>query len=338
LDDGETVNMPGIHFDFEGVRVRVESDSAAAVESLRRDFSRFVAPASGDAMVWRLQSRRADVRRATKSGRPWTAWSAGAVRHVAYDDGAYGFRDADRGYGELFSDEPVRLQEIAHLAILSAVGEELDSRGLHRVHALGFTYDDGAGLILLPSGGGKSELALELLARGDFGLLSEDTPLIDASATVSPFPVRLSFRAGADLGLIPPERVRAYRRRRYGERRLVDADYFESRLAGPAPLRWIFIGEKSERDGGPQLRPANKAAASAALIEALVVGVGVPQMAEWRLRPEFSCAAGLLQAGASRLHAAFVALAAAETERFRLAPAATASADALERWLKSRAR
>lgn len=320
------------HFDFAGARVRVESDSEQSADALRRDFSGFIAPPSGDALVWRVNLSRSQIARAPKKGRPWTAWSSAHIRHVAYDDGAYGYLDRDRSFGEIFCEDPVRLQEVSHLAVLSAVGEDLDRRGLHRVHALGFEKDGAAGLILLPSGGGKSELTLELLSRGTVNLLSEDTPLIDAATTVAPFPVRLSFRPSADLSAIPPHFIRPYKRRLFGERRLVDISHFSDALADPAPLRWIFIGQKSVA-APAELKPASRLEAMAALFEALVVGVGVPQMAEWRLRPDFNCAAGLAHACASRLHAAGAAAASAQAVRFRLAPTASESATALERWL-----
>ncbi len=322
------------HYDFAGVRVRLESDSAAALEALQRDFSLFAAPFAPEALAWRLDLRRGTAVRRPGPGRPWAAWSEGTTRRVVYDDGATAWFDRARGLGAAASEDPLRLQETAHLAILAAVGEELDRRGLHRVHALGFERGGGAGLLLLPSGGGKSELALSLLMSRRARLLSEDTPLLDASGTVRPFPVRLSFRAGADLTGVPAERVRAYRRRRWGERRLVDADYFKDRVSGPVPLRWILIGEKADGRAA-RVRAASRADALAALGSALVVGVGVPQMAEWRLRLDASCAAGLVRACVSRLATACAAAARARTHRFRLSRSPAESAAALDAWLTS---
>src|SRR5262245_58298627 len=49
----------------------------------------------------------------------------------------------------IYGDDHDLVHEIAYLFILSTVGQHLDSRGLHRVHAPGVSYRDKGILLLL---------------------------------------------------------------------------------------------------------------------------------------------------------------------------------------------
>lgn len=301
---------------------------------MRRDFSWFAVSDEGSEDVsWTLSLNPSPPGPARGwRWRDFRAWDEGRLRRVVYDDGACASYDFASGRGEVSCAERVRLHELGHLAVLATVGERLDALALHRVHALGFVRGGGAGLLLLPSGGGKSELALRLLDEPGFSLLSDDTPLLGRDLVARPFPLRLCFREGADLSALPPDRVRPFRRRLYGERRLVDIEPFRARIAQAAPLRTLLIGRPADERPGA-IFAASLADAVAALAAGLVVGVGVPQMAEWRLRPDPACAAGLARAGASRAAAAAAALARASRARFRLDRDAARSAAVLTRWL-----
>jgi len=321
-------------FDFHGVRIRLESAQAQVLEALRRDFSWFSVaddrppeiswtfcvrePAAGPARGWRARDFR--------------AWDEGRTRRVLYDGGARAGFDFASGRGEAECADPLRLHEIVHLAVLAGAGERLDARGLHRVHALGFVRSGAAGLLLLPSGGGKSELGLRLLGEPGFSLLSDDTPLLGADLVARPFPLRLSFRESADLSALGADRVRSFRRRLYGERRLVDVDAFRARIAAPAPLRWVLLGRRADARPG-EIGSAGAHAAALELAAALVVGVGVPQMAEWRLRPNAACAGALARAALARAATAVRALARARLGEFRLDRDPQRSAALLAGWL-----
>ncbi len=321
-------------FDFHGVLVGIESEDAGMLDALRRDFSWFLSSKENRATIsWTLSLRLPSAGPARgRSFRDYRAWDEGPVRRVLYDDGARASFDFVAGRGEVSACEPVRLQELGHLAVLATVGEKLDAAGLHRVHALGFVRDGGAGLLLLPSGGGKSELALRLLSETGFGLLSDDTPLIGRDLLVRPFPTRLSFRSSADLSALPPEEVRTFRRRLYGERRLVDVERFRSRVGAAAPLRCLLVGRPAEGRPGA-IGPVSPAATALSLAAGLVVGVGVPQMAEWRLRPNATCAVGLIGAGVSRAATAAAAFSRARRAEFRLDRDPARSAALLREWL-----
>ncbi|MGZ6480572.1 MAG: hypothetical protein ACXWQE_14775, partial [Bdellovibrionales bacterium] len=87
------------------------------------------------------------------------------------------------------------VREVTYKFLLSAIGEALDIKGLHRVHAFGFKHADRTGLLLAPSGRGKSALAsLLCLKERGFSLFSDESPLLRRrSAELLPFPTRISI-------------------------------------------------------------------------------------------------------------------------------------------------
>ena len=164
--------MSALDLDFHGCGVRLTGDSGALLE-LRRDFAAFDRGAPTVSRGDEIELIRAAPPPGLDAG--WTLWSgrnyavraAGGERRVLYRDGAAAVFDFSThspwARGRLYCAEPDRLRELGYLAVLSRAGEALDAKGLHRAHALGFEWGGGAGLLFLPSGGGKSELALELL-------------------------------------------------------------------------------------------------------------------------------------------------------------------------------
>ena len=193
-------------FDFHGVRVALDGD-AAVVEELARDFAWFRATQGPCGLA--LEVLRTTPERFHGRARAWPRTpryrvaDAGSWRTVLYRDGSRLVWDFAARRGTATSPEAWRLRELGYLTILSRVGEALEARGWNRVHALGLTLRGEAGLVLLPSGGGKSVLALAALRAEGWGLLSDDTPLIRSDGTVRAFPLRLSFLMDQDLSLIP---------------------------------------------------------------------------------------------------------------------------------------
>jgi hypothetical protein len=173
------------------------------------------------------------------------------------------------------------LHEIAYLFILSTVGQHLDSRGLHRVHALGVSYRNKGILLLLPSGGGKSTMALELMRRPGFLLLGEDTPLIDRQGRILPFPLRLGVRPDKDTG-VPSQYLRTVERMEFDPKTLIDIEYFKDRLGGPVEPGLILIGQRNLGDVS-QIVPLARHRAFKGLLKYVIVGLGVYQGLEFLL-------------------------------------------------------
>jgi hypothetical protein len=238
-----------------------------------------------------------------------------AVLHVT--------RDGSTSFGQLISNDDELAQELGYLYLQSEIGRFLDAQGLHRVHALGLAFPDGrSALVLLPSGGGKSTLALESLQRGNVRLLSDDTPLVDRFGNVHPYPLRLSFKPDAKLPDAWREKAVNFARRKYGNKLLVPTSALPAHNL-PRPGEkfrpgWLVIGRRHGKRAEPRLEKLSRLRGFGPMVRDLVVGLGIPQVAELVLSEGARSLPGLAPTAASRFAAASAFLARAQPLRFEL--------------------
>lgn len=325
-----------LSLNFYGVTCRVSCpDDLGAM--LRRDFAYFAEAGAADD---RPSSITLSFRReAPLSGkRPcafpslyhgdWTAYDRGHLRYVDYRKKALGVYDYFRENGELYSEDANLLHELAYLMILSRAGELLDKKGLHRVHAMGVTVDGRGVMCLMPQGGGKTTLCLELLKSEGVRLVSDDTPLVNASGEMLPFPSRIGVCAGDGTG-VPAEYLSEFRRRRYGPKVLIDTEYFRGRIeTAAARPAVILVGERgaAERARFEKMRGAG---AIAAFVKNCVIGVGLPQVMEYFVRLSPADAASKAAIALSRFRASRETLRRAAVYRFVLGPDTRTNAETL---------
>jgi hypothetical protein len=311
-------------FQFYGCGVEVSSRDSMLVDEVRRDFFYFRA----DAVHPKLQI---EMRFAPPPYSELPAVPAAFLtpRNVCFRDGQTMYIDYfgrglaifDRLKGRclVYGTDRDLVHEVVYLFILSTVGQYLDRAGLHRVHALGVSYRDRATLLLLPSGGGKSTMALELLRQPGFRLLGEDTPLLDRRGRVLPFPLRLGVRSDAKTG-VPARHLRTVNRMEFDPKTLIDISYFEDRLCEygrPVEPGLILVGERNLGEE-TAIVPLSRAGALAALVKYSVVGLGVYQGLEFLLERGVRDLAGKGGVVASRLYNSCRLLARAPAYRFVL--------------------
>jgi len=323
---------------IHGVGVRVRSDEPAALEAITRDFAYFSSaeplPAATITVAIHAQAPPPEL----SGPGPWwpgrgLRWrEEGGARLVRYDGGELVRWSQTGAAGDVYGQRPHRLHELAYLLILSRVGERLDGAGLHRVHALGFEHRGRGGLVLLPSGGGKTSLSLALRGTPGLRFLSEDTPLVDGQGNLLAFPLRWGLRSPGATEGIPDRWLRPFHRERFGPKWLVDVGYFEGLLAQRAPARWLFVGGRDPRRPAG-VRPIDPARAAGALALNLVVGWGVPQMAEYALSAR--AAPTLASAALKRAAAALRLLRTAQSHRLELGRSPQDGARALRAFLES---
>ena len=176
------------------------------------------------------------------------------------------------------------VHEAAYHYVVSRVGEHLDERGLPRLHALGLSGAQGAVAVLLPSGGGKSTLALRALRSGGaVRLLSEDSPLMDRHGRLHPFPLRIGFNATDDVEL-PGAKLRTLERMEFHSKVAIEVESFADRIERePQPIAHLVIGRRTLGDGA-RLDPLPRRAAAGTLLREAVVGVGLYQGMEFVLQ------------------------------------------------------
>lgn len=206
----------------------------------------------------------------------------------------------------LYCAEPALAHELAYLYLLSRIGVFLDRRGLHRVHALGIQNQNAGALICIPSGGGKSSLAIALLDQQEaLGLLSDDSPLVDRAGRLYPFPMRLAFTSHATLPARWEEKTGRMERRKYGEKKLLSVKDLDSLPPRKSVEPKLFV--VAERHGSkrlPKIRKISKRKALTVLLRDMVVGLGLPQLAELVLTKGIWTLPELLPTASSRTLAA----------------------------------
>jgi hypothetical protein len=322
-----------LSFNISGCAVEftcADPDLAAAVAA---DFSAF--PSDGGAATVRLEARLEPVKRPGRTLLGCRSWSVlparPGLRRVWYPEGALCEYDYAARAGLLRSGSLALLKELSYLLILSRAGEELDRRGLHRLHAGALGRAGRALLFCGAQGAGKTTLLLELLKDRDFSLLSDDTPLIAGDGNVHPFAVRVGLGPDsphlAGLG-----ELRKFERRHYSPKRLLDIAAAGLRVSPPLPPGGVFL---LRRAAAPSISPAGGTAAAGELLRSLALGCGTPQLAEYFLRPEPADAARKAGIFLSRLRAARALLSKTDFYIFEAGPDRAANAAAFKAFLNS---
>ncbi|MGD9641543.1 MAG: hypothetical protein AB7V08_02265 [Elusimicrobiales bacterium] len=320
------LNLAGCAVEF----TCADPNLAAAVAA---DFSAF--PSGGGGAPVRIEASLAPVARPELTLLRCRSWSIlparPGLRRVWYPEGALCEYDYTARSGLIRAGSLALLKELSYLLILSRAGEELDRRGLHRLHAGALGRRGRAILFCGAQGTGKTTLLLELLKDREFSLLSDDTPLIAADGTVHPFAARVGLGQDsphlAELG-----ELRKFVRRHYSPKRLLDIAPAGIRVSPPLPPGGVFL---LRRAAAPRLGPAGRAAAAGELLRSLALGCGTPQLAEYFLRPEPADAARKTGIFFSRLRAARALLLKTDFYFFEVGPDRTANAAAFKAFLNS---
>jgi len=276
-----------VDFDFYGLRLRLLSDDASVVEGIRREFSYFETAAvtpgvkievfDTDPPYDSLPDLKAAIytpRNACFRGKDGT--------FIDYSGEALEIYDHKTRNCRIYSRNPDRRREISYLSILSIVGQYLDSRHIHRLHALGISRNGRAVLILMPKGGGKTTLALQLLQSEQVKLISEDSPLITRRGEILPFPLRIGVRPGTEID-IPAQYLQKVTQWDGDTKVLVDIGYFADRISPPCKPGVILLGRRSlGSESG--IERAGRFAATKAFFNNAVVGLGIFEGAEYVLQ------------------------------------------------------
>jgi hypothetical protein len=279
-----------MRFSFYGFEVDVESASPEIISEVTRDFAWFISSSDKPVEPARL-TLKLELAEPDWAGLPSVPASVITPRNITFRDNGRTYVDyfgrglaiLDEGHSScaMYSTDFDMLREMAYLFLLSTVGQHLDGKRMHRIHAMGVNHEGKGILLLLPSGGGKSTMTLELLKQPDFTLLSEDTPLIDPSGTMHPFPLRLGVR-GTSSNEIPAEFQRTYNRMEFDPKTFVDLDFFRHKLSESVPVSMILVGERNLGNASGVV-PLSHSQAMKAVMKYLVVGLGVYQGLEFLL-------------------------------------------------------
>lgn len=286
-----SANGPDIRttFDVYGFRFSVQGDAEGALDGICEDFRYFSSEPDAGPIETTIELFR--ERPPFDFAPPGDALIY-TPRNVVYrDDGKRYIDYHGRGLGildeaasnlRLYSEDTELLYEAAYLFLLSRIGQALDQRRLHRLHALGVEVNGRAVLVLLPMGGGKSTLGLHLMELPGVRLLSDDSPWIDRTGRALAYPLRIGLLPGSEQS-IPAQHRRVIQRMEFGPKHLVNFSYFQDRVCGSAEPGAVFIGARTMR---PECRieEIGMLAALRPVIANGVIGLGLFQGLEFILQ------------------------------------------------------
>lgn len=267
-------------FNFYGIRLSIHGPTLL-LDRMQRDFSYF------SAGVFQTPSFEIRVLPASQKPTHWrslwkTRWSTLYLsnrheRRVCFYDSAWVAYRFELGQAEVYCDDPINAFEVCYLVVLSAMGEALDRRGVHRVHGLGLCCDGRGILFLGASGVGKSTLALEFLKDEKSRILSDDTPLLDELGGMTAFPQRIALKERPD---IDERYVRAFKRTPYPEKYVIGCEYFKDRIQ-PSVLTdaVVYLTRGGQKESS--LEELSRFELFGLLLRWLVVGHETPQI--WQL-------------------------------------------------------
>ncbi|HEY1357842.1 MAG TPA: hypothetical protein VGF21_06020 [Thermoleophilaceae bacterium] len=292
--------------EVHGLRVRLSGDWPEVIDDLRLDFVWFEQPDAGTAHVTvEVERRPPDFDRfgevpATFVTPRNVVYELGRTTVVDYFGRAVSVLDRDSSRLVVQGESEHLVHEAAYHYVLSRIGEHLESVGFTRLHALALSGAQGAVAVMLPSGGGKSTLALRALRADGVRLLSEDSPLLDRRGRLHPFPLRIGVNA-TDADRLPEGSVRRLERMEFHPKLALDLEAFSDRIEpSPLPLRHLVIGRRTlGREA--RLERAGRLGAVGTLLREAVVGVGIYQGMEFILQRGMRDVLGMAGTGFTRV-------------------------------------
>lgn len=269
-----------------GCEFRLTGDGASALEHLQNDFRFFSCEQTLNPTtieIWTEAPSYLNVPEsvATTYTPRNVAFTKDGCTYIDYSGRALAVWDRSLRSFRIYSLDDHIQYEAAYLFLLSRIGEYLDQRHTHRIHAMAMSVNGRAVLAILPMGGGKSTLCSALLKFPEFSLLSDDSPFISADGRVHAFPLRLGLLPGSETD-VPAEFQRTIRRMEFGPKILVSYEYFASRVKPIADPGIVFIGSRTMADVC-HIKPAGTWDQFKSIMVNCVVGLGLFQGLEFVL-------------------------------------------------------
>lgn len=184
----------------------------------------------------------------------------------------------------LYSQNLHRAHEVTYLLVLSFVGKAWDLKGEHRLHAFALAKEGVALVGMMPMKGGKSTLFCDLVTDPQVSILSDDSPLVDCQGRIHPLPLRVGMEAYPSFVEENSAAVTVLERKEYGRKYLIALEAFKRPIATEVEHVILFRGRRSSFARG-QVRPCPKIFLFKDLFINLAIGLGLPMIREYYLRP-----------------------------------------------------
>ena len=287
----ETPNK--IKFSFYGFCIEVKSDDIETIENVKKDFSFFLSDEGTPEISFEVFIEAADYEKLPSALASFytprnICYKKDNLSFIDYHGRALTIIDYNTMNYKIYCPDFYLRQEILFMSVLALAAEKLDSKGIHRVHGLGIEINHKACLILLPRGGGKSTLLLDLLEKENVKLISDDSPLINSKGEALPFPLKIGVLHHNKPGNIPEDSLRLFKRMDSDPKYIIDINLFEDKLIkNPVIPEFILCGIRAL---GPisEITPLSKYATLKEFIKNCVAGLGLYQALEFMLQEGIS--------------------------------------------------
>jgi hypothetical protein len=280
-------SMPVCYFDFYGAGAAVESDEEEFRKSIEHDFSYFLSAETDPSFRVTYVKAKPDY-----DSLPEMTCSLATPRNICFNNGhrtfidyfgqALNIYDRRSNVSHIVTEDVDLAHEIAYLTILSRLSEALERKRLHRIHGLGVESGGRGAIILLPSGGGKSTMALSILSKNNqLRLISEDSPLLSKDGYLLPFPLRIGVHPQNVPLDIDPRYTRLDRRIEFSPKISIDIRCFAEHVSRRAvPATFLLLGVRTTGSTA-QITPAPKRAFLRHVLANSIIGIGLYQGLEY---------------------------------------------------------
>jgi hypothetical protein len=281
-----------LFLNFYNFKVVIKSNNEGIVSLLRSDFSYFQTDQFvGDLeieikLVESLEGIIPEGLTASSQSINSITYNIKSVRYNDYYNEVITKIDYASNACKIYGHTVERIHEVTYLLILSRQGKWSDLHGLHKIHAMSVSHADKNLIVMMPMKGGKSTLFAKFVEDESFGLISDDTPMVNTKGDILPFPIRFGLEENdryKDLiARIPDEFKTQLYRKQYGAKNLIDITYFKNRI-GVIGTKTILVHGIRRNDKRCIVRPITKIQMFRYMITHMVVGVGLPMVIEYFL-------------------------------------------------------
>ena len=191
---------------------------------------------------------------------------------VALEDSSKGTRRIT-----VYCDDESVVREILYFYVLSCHGEWAENQNNTRLHAASFTYNNAAYLIYGKEGAGKSTLSFCILENNTFDLLGDEIALLEARTGLNiPICLPLSLKKDSLLSVSSEHQKNIKFKHFFSGKNFITINNKNiSNLKKLKIDKIFFLSEKMLSTAQIKFR----------IIFAIIVGEGLPQMAEYFIRP-----------------------------------------------------
>jgi hypothetical protein len=273
--------------DVYGCGFSLSGNALQALQNLTNDFQYFVCRQTTSPVS--VEVFEADPPYEEVPNRPATVYTPRnvsftyeGITFIDYSGLALAVWDREQRSFRVHSRNPDIQYEAAYLFLLSHIGEFLDRRHLHRIHAMAVDVNGRAVLAVLPMGGGKSTLCWDLLKHPEVQFLSDDSPIVSSDGCVHAFPLRLGLLEDG-AAEVPKALQRTIKRMEFGSKILIGYDYFADRISPSATPGIVFLGVRTLANDC-RIEPVGSWEQFKSMFANCVVGLGLFQGLEFVLR------------------------------------------------------